>query len=220
MFKARRAHICLSIARARLGHGIDKPPYQFLEYIKPWIDTVSFAVDSGTSLQIHDAHAYYMRKVKNSYTGMPNSTKQCFNLLYLAVRGDGGYIDWKINNDTSILNDSVQRAMFGHAPLISHNWEMFFRYSILTRDNTIPLHPIRSEGFTTIGWAPDNGWSLRMWQFFLIKLIVDRFSSPKGPVNIISRFIREGAGPYCRIVITRRDQKRNVTFCFRQAQSY
>jgi hypothetical protein len=100
---------------------------------------------------------------------------------------------------------------------MSDNWEMFFRYSIATRDTPVPLLPV-IPGVFDLEWCALDDRPLTVWQFFLITLIITGSSSPEVPIHIMPRFLREGADPYCRILITKEGLEGTVTFCFRQGQ--
>ncbi|KAF5597661.1 hypothetical protein FPCIR_3545 [Fusarium pseudocircinatum] len=78
-------------------------------------------------------------------------------------------------------------------------------HSELARQMGAALHATVEEDLSNDNWAVREPVILSAWQFFLVYTILNIYWSLNGfvddPGNIIERFLRQGADPYCRILI-------------------
>ncbi|KAF4338987.1 hypothetical protein FBEOM_7163 [Fusarium beomiforme] len=190
-------HAFCSITPMRLKSKIDKPPYSFLEYIGAWVDDRSLDSDQikwFCFLGINPWGGIRAAKRYKSSVVADHGIRLLYNNMCLAASvGRTDYLEWKIENDTSAMNNSVKRALFGQSLLTSPCWEMFFRNSLFRMDSIIPLVPavLGPDNLTNNGKDMDF-WSLSSWQFFVAHVILT-FSECRDenyPGNVVERFLR------------------------------
>ncbi|KAI3580262.1 hypothetical protein IWW34DRAFT_804884 [Fusarium oxysporum f. sp. albedinis] len=140
-----------------------------------------------------------------------------------SLSGHIDYMEWKILNDANALNNAAKRAFVGQFILISKHWEIFFEKSIFTMDPRIPLIPSTTiQDWSNDNWVVPDPVTLSAWQFFLTYIILN-FSWYVGVVkdngNVIERFLRQGADPYCRILVAYEETRVYMTICFRESKT-
>ncbi|KAJ9414347.1 hypothetical protein QL093DRAFT_2569198 [Fusarium oxysporum] len=140
---------------------------------------------------------------------------------FASLSGHIDYMEWKIMNDANVLNNSAKRALVGQFLLMSKHWEIFFEKSIFTMDPTIPLIPATIlQDWSNDNWVVPDPVTLSAWQFFLTYIILNFQWYFYGLVddhgNVIERFLKQGADPYCRILVVYEETRVSMTICFRE----
>ncbi|KAH7147708.1 hypothetical protein DER46DRAFT_629770 [Fusarium sp. MPI-SDFR-AT-0072] len=159
-------------------------------------------------------------------TGTSDIERTFFNNMRLAaLSGHTDYIQWKILNDAKAMNNSTKRALVGQSILTSKHWELFFQNDIFTMDPTIPLIPVvHTQDLSDDDLTGSDSCSLSAWQFYLtyviLRLNYQQSTLPENLVNVIDRFLRRGADPYCRILVAFEETRVSMTICFRESKTY
>jgi hypothetical protein len=220
---------CKSIASMRLRYRLDKPPYYFLEYIAS-LTNYGWLEDSEVKWQCSfydfpQNSDLYIRPYGEAFSGN-NSPRLLYNSMCLAaLSGHMDYFEWIITNNANALNNSAKRSLDGHSILISKHWGIFFEKKAFTMDPTIPLVPATILG----GWGNDDSVApdsvaLSAWQLFLSYIILNMHWNLSGFVddlgNVIERFLRQGADPYCRIIIAYEVTGMYMTIFFRDSKTH
>ncbi|EXK28869.1 hypothetical protein FOMG_14756 [Fusarium oxysporum f. sp. melonis 26406] len=216
---------CNSIVLMRLKNRLDKPPYSFLEYIGSWAND-GWLDDSHAKWQcflpnLPWAPYLYIRPYGAAPIGDNNPRQLRNNMCLAALSGHIDYMEWKIMNDANVLNNSAKRALVGQFLLMSKHWEIFFEKSIFTMDPTIPLIPATIlQDWSNDNWVVPDPVTLSAWQFFLTYIILNFQWYFYGLVddhgNVIERFLKQGADPYCRILVVYEETRVSMTICFRE----
>ncbi|EWZ83444.1 hypothetical protein BFJ70_g5704 [Fusarium oxysporum] len=216
---------CNSIVLMRLKNRFDKPPYSFLEYIGSWAND-GWLDDSHANWQcflpnLPWAPYLYIRPYGAAPIGDNNPRQLRNNMCVAALSGHIDYMEWKIMNDANALNNSAKRALVGQFLLMSKHWEIFFEKSIFTMDPTIPLIPATIlQDWSNDNWVVPDPVTLSAWQFFLTYIILNFQWYFYGLVddhgNVIERFLKQGADPYCRILVVYEETRVSMTICFRE----
>ncbi|KAF9765877.1 hypothetical protein IL306_001759 [Fusarium sp. DS 682] len=228
----RERHACRRIAVMRLKSKADSPPYGFLEYIGTWIDDRWLDDDQSKwfcFISIFPPVGFQCIRPHQSPVITGHEMRLFYNNMCLAASaGRMDYIEWKLGNDPSAINSSVKRALVGQALLMSPCWEMFFQNRLFTMDPIIPLVPAVSEQDT---WNNNNrtdmetdmdSFALSNWQFFVAHVILT-FSDCwdlEDLGNVIERFLRQCADPYCRILVAQEELKLSMTICFQGSKTH
>ncbi|EWZ33509.1 hypothetical protein FOZG_13233 [Fusarium oxysporum Fo47] len=218
---------CKSIVCMRLKKRFDKPPYSFLEYVGSWAND-GWLDDSQAKWQcffypLAISSDLYIRPYGAAAIGSNNPRLLYNNICLAALSGHIDYMEWKILNDANALNNAAKRAFVGQFILISKHWEIFFEKSIFTMDPRIPLIPSTTiQDWSNDNWVVPDPVTLSAWQFFLTYIILN-FSWYVGVVkdngNVIERFLRQGADPYCRILVAYEETRVYMTICFRESKT-
>ncbi|RKK69754.1 hypothetical protein BFJ69_g12469 [Fusarium oxysporum] len=216
---------CNSIVLMRLKNRLDKPPYSFLEYIGSWAND-GWLDDSHAKWQcflpnLPWAPYLYIRPYGAAPIGDNNPRQLRNNMCLAALSGHIDYMEWKIMNDANALNNSAKRALVGQFLLMSKHWEIYFEKSIFTMDPTIPLIPATIlQDWSNDNWVVPDPVTLSAWQFFLTYIILNFQWYFYGLVddhgNVIERFLKQGADPYCRILVVYEETRVSMTICFRE----
>ncbi|KAF4447813.1 hypothetical protein F53441_8679 [Fusarium austroafricanum] len=198
--------ICKSLAIMRLRNKTDKPPYHFLDYMSAFVDDslldrlrpIAFMVlddsdDFGLSYFKTGTNRTLMYELPYNHT------------LFAIITSHGDYIKWKIQNDPGAVDSSMKRALIGQALLLSEHWEIFFENSVFTLDSHIPLRPyLHGQDEPENDSCATDLVPLTAWQFFLVRAIFfsESDTNDDKPIkDIMERFLKEGADPYCQIQI-------------------
>ncbi|SCO76329.1 uncharacterized protein FRV6_00541 [Fusarium oxysporum] len=218
---------CKSIVYMRLEKRFDKPPYSFLEYVGSWVND-GWLDDSQAEWQcffspLAGSSVLYIRPYGAAAIGSNNPRKLYNNMCLAALPGHIDYMEWKILNDANALNNAAKRAFVGQFILISKHWEIFFEKSIFTMDPRIPLIPSTTiQDWSDDNWVVPDPVTLSAWQFFLTYIILNfqwYFGVVKDNGNVIERFLRQGADPYCRILVAYEETRVYMTICFRESKT-
>ncbi|RKK09198.1 hypothetical protein BFJ66_g5127 [Fusarium oxysporum f. sp. cepae] len=219
---------CKSIGLMRLKGRVDKPPYPFLEYIGSWAND-RWLDDSQTRWQFFFTHSprqasIWIRPYGAAAIGSNNPRLLYNNMCLAAHSGHIDYLEWKFVNDANALNNSVRRALVGHFILISEHWEIFFEKSIFTMESNIPLIPaVIGQGLSNDNWVVPDPVTLSPWQIYLVYVILTfgwHFDSFEDRGNVMERFLRQRADPYCRIVVAGEGSNVSMTICFRELKTH
>ncbi|RKL05832.1 hypothetical protein BFJ71_g2980 [Fusarium oxysporum] len=219
---------CNSIVRMRLKDRLDKPPYSFLEYIGSWAND-GWLDDNQAMWQcffsdFSGSSDLYIRPYGAAAIGSDSPRLIHNNMCLAAFSGHIDYMKWKIMNDANALNTSAKRALVGQSLLISKHWEIFFEESIFTMDPTIPLVPATmAQDLSYDNWVVPDPVTLSAWQFFLTSVILNYQWYFSGYVDdhgkVIERFLKQGADPYCRILVAYEVTRVSMTICFRDSKT-
>ncbi|KAF4988770.1 hypothetical protein FGRMN_9564 [Fusarium graminum] len=151
---------CKFIASMRLKHNIDKPPYHFLDYMNSWVgdtwldhhgmnqgdagDYCKQGLPLNWEIHLHEfvlfpTHLAF--KLQSQHRPEPRPRLPYNHMCIAAHANNEDFVQWKLENDPSVVDTPIKRALIGQALLFSKLWHRFFQYNAFDCHSVLPLVP-------------------------------------------------------------------------------